>query len=67
MDESFTCECGKNTFWWFGSFLRCYHCHNEFKQSGPKGRREFWMRRFNKEEHVYDKNWKKLNKPNILN
>ena len=57
MEESITCECGSNKFWWFGEYLRCPKCHNEFKQTGPKRQRELWFRRFNKEENRYENNW----------
>jgi len=62
MDESIECECGETRFWWFGDFLRCPKCHNEFKQTGPKGRRELWLRRFNRELKCYGKNWEHISR-----
>lgn len=56
MDESIVCECGNDRFWWFGEFLRCPKCHNEFKG----GRNELWMRRFNLETKSYGENWEHL-------
>jgi len=60
MDEFYYCECGCPTFTFFGCFVRCDACSNEFKHTGPKGRREFWMRRFNLETHEYA-NWEHVN------
>lgn len=62
MDKSIKCECGNNSFWWFGDYLRCPNCFMEFKQSGPKGRREFWQRRFNRDGKCYDKNWEHISR-----
>ncbi len=56
MEESYQCECGCELFWFFGCFVRCSKCFNEYKHTGPKGRREYWLRRFNHAEHEYS-NW----------
>lgn len=53
MDESIKCECGNDKFWWFGDYLRCPKCHNEYKKDGI----EYWLRRFNKEENHYSEHW----------
>ena len=60
--ENLQCECGETVFWWFGYFLRCPVCLNEYKDTCFKVRkgvqiRELWVRRFNKETKTYDKNW----------
>ena len=57
MDESITCECGNDKFWWFGEFSRCPKCYNEYKKDGA----EYWLRRFNKEENCYNENWEHFN------
>jgi len=57
MTKNLICECGANKFYWFGDYLRCPKCQMEFKRSGPKGRREYWQRRFNKNTNAYKKNW----------
>ena len=69
MDKSFKCECGNEDFWYFGKFVRCPKCLNEYKcesiyhapsyrlQSSGFTTTEYWMRRFNKETNQYDKNW----------
>ena len=56
MDKFYYCECGCPTFVFFGCFVRCDACQNEFKHTVPKGRREYWLRRFNLETHEYS-NW----------
>uniref|UniRef100_A0A6M3LKK9 Uncharacterized protein n=1 Tax=viral metagenome TaxID=1070528 RepID=A0A6M3LKK9_9ZZZZ len=60
LEKNILCECGENKFWWFGSYLRCPKCHTEFKQTGAKGKEQFWQRRFNKISHEYNKNWEHL-------
>jgi hypothetical protein len=60
MDQNIICECGETTFWWFGSYLRCTKCCTEFKQTGPKGREEFWQRKFNHETHEYCEHWERV-------
>lgn len=48
---------------YFGQFVRCENCYNEFKfivRRDPS-RNEHWMRRFNSEEHFYNENWEKVN------
>lgn len=57
MEESIKCECGNNKLWWFGDYLRCPECHNEFKMTGWELHHEFWFRRFNLETHQYADNW----------
>jgi len=57
MDKSISCECGKDHFWFFGAFVRCSNCLNEFKYK-PR-LKELWMRRWNMEEKRYSKNWEK--------
>ena len=59
MDEYYICECGVANFLWFGTFVRCGACYNEYKHTGPKGRREYWLRRFNLETHEYH-NWEHI-------
>lgn len=59
MDESIKCECGNDKFWWFGEFLRCPICFNEYKRTGNG--KEYWLRRFNKEENYYNENWEHFN------
>lgn len=60
MDESIKCECGETTFWWFGEYLRCPSCYNEYKQTGHGDSDcvvETWLRRFNNELKAYPENW----------
>ena len=59
MDESITCECGNNKFWWFGGYSRCTKCYNEYMFNDVN--LEYWMRRFNNEEHHYPENWEHFN------
>ena len=63
MEESIKCECGNTKFWYFGKFVRCPNCLNEFKSTGNfdgfDDKNELWMRRFNHEEHKYNPNWEK--------
>lgn len=33
MDKSITCECGNDKFLYFGSFVKCTNCKNEFKET----------------------------------
>ena len=56
MDESFVCECGNNEFWFFGEYVRCKKCFNEYKNfdDGIIGRR------FNYESKSYSENWEKF-------
>lgn len=61
MDESIKCECGNNKFWYFGDFVRCPKCWNEYKYM-PIAQGEYWLRRFNKELQEYDKNWEHWHK-----
>lgn len=49
MDELFTCECGNDTFWYFGGLVRCPKCFNEYRQTGDM----FWMRKWKPEEKRY--------------
>lgn len=63
MEESFKCECGEHIkFAYFGTFVRCMNCHNEYKfiSNRDSSKNEHWMRRFNKEEHYYPENWEHL-------
>ncbi len=34
MDESTTCECGNEVFWFFGHFVRCPKCYKEYGRDG---------------------------------
>ena len=56
MEECYYCECGCPTFDFYGCFVRCSACRNEFKHTGSKGKREYWMRRCNLETFEYH-NW----------
>jgi len=58
MDESIKCECGETTFWYFGEYVRCLNCFNEYKQTktGREKLKELWLRRFNRENSYYS-NW----------
>ena len=62
MDESMICECGQTKFWYFpdGDLLRCASCFNEYKNRYVAFRKEYWMRRFNKEDNCYPENWEKF-------
>jgi len=60
MDQSFKCECGQDKLFWFGEFLRCPFCSTQFKMIGRKGKREFWLRRYNLKLGIYDRNWEKI-------
>ena len=62
MDNSIICECGNDKFWWFGELLRCPKCFNEYKRTGNG--KEYWLRRFNKEENHYSENWEHFNYQN---
>ena len=75
MGESFICECGNETFWYFWSYVRCTKCFNEYKKvmaeryatsgfgsSGDGSTEpypEFWMSRFDKVKNQYHDNWEK--------
>ena len=59
MDKGIYCECGHQNFWLFVEYARCTNCYSEYKVSGRKGKRELWMRRFNREKNSYGKNWEK--------
>ena len=51
------CECGSVHFLWYGDFLRCKKCFTEFKQTGRRGKRELWLRKFNVKTYKYERNW----------
>lgn len=58
MSEGLKCECGSDTFSYFGTFVRCPSCLNEYKRVGWHGGTvEYWMRRYNLEKERYDINW----------
>jgi len=67
MDKSLKCECGNEHFWFFWGYVRCPKCFNEYKQTiktfddedDISDYPEYWVRRWNKETHSYDKNWEK--------
>lgn len=56
MDESFVCECSNNKFWFFGEYVRCPKCFNEYKGF----ENEIIGRRFNHESKSYPENWEKF-------
>lgn len=67
MDESFICECGNETFWFFWDRVRCKNCLNEYKQTETSMdygdadgviAKEQWLRRYNLIELKYS-NWEK--------
>ena len=63
MDESFICECGNHiNFAYFGQFVRCMKCYNEYKFITKKdiSKNEHWMRRFNNEDNFYPENWEQI-------
>jgi len=60
MDKGIICECGNEKFWFFGSYVRCVKCLNEFKDTTIYSDGIFvWMRRYNKETNSYHRNWEK--------
>jgi len=67
MEESMTCECGNNEFWYFWEFVRCPKCWNEYKRTtiGRKKLVEQWVRRFNKEENHYPENWEHVSREQL--
>jgi len=66
MDQSVVCECGEYKFWFYWDYVRCTKCFNEYKQikyinpvNPSINISEYWMRRYNNEEHHYPEKWEK--------
>ncbi len=56
MDKNIKCECGEDSFWYFGEYVRCRSCFNEYKHTTTKEIKELWLRRFDKENSRFG-NW----------
>ena len=54
MTASIVCECGNTKFWFFGHFVRCPKCFNEYKETPLK---EILLRRLNMETDQYENDW----------
>ena len=66
MDISIKCECGHDTFWYFGDYVRCPKCFNEIKETitGRTKIKELWIRRWNNECKWYS-NWEHIDKQSM--
>lgn len=56
MDESFVCECSNDEFWFFGWYVRCKKCFNEYQHF----EKSIIGRRFNLESKLYSNHWEKF-------
>lgn len=50
MDKAFVCNCGNESFLYFGEFVRCRECCTDFKQTKEDGRTVNWERDFANEK-----------------
>lgn len=63
MDEVMKCECGNQNFLWVGDRVRCMlpSCNMELKMVLTNGKKEYWLRRWDKQELKYAESWETLN------
>lgn len=55
MDDPIKCECENDKFWWFGEFIRCQKCFNEYHfDTDYDGNFEYQVRRFNHANNTYE-------------
>jgi hypothetical protein len=55
VDESFECECGCNTFWFFQWYIRCPKCLTEYCWDEVDSVMKF--RKYNTNNNCYSKHW----------
>lgn len=70
MDESMKCECGNDTFWYFGTFVRCPKCYQEYKRTETVVRSvevEHWTRRWSVDGENAHGNWEHSNAEQLKN